>query len=178
MSFGLFLLRVVIGVLLVGHGTQKLLGWFRGPGIDGTRGMFRSLGYRKPRTMAIVAGVAEAGAGGLFVLGLLVPLAVAAVIGVMVNAIAAVHAGNGPWVGDGGWEYNVVLIVAATALAFAGPGWAAIDPALGLGLAEPGWGLAAVLVGFVSAGVALAMRDDPDAAGSAADTRAEEPHAA
>lgn len=163
MAFGLFLLRVVIGALFVGHGTQKLFGWFGGPGLDGTRGMFRSLGYRKPGVVAILAGGAEAGAGVLLVLGLLTPLAAAAIIGVMVNAIVAVHAGNGPWVADGGWEYNVVLAAAATTFAFAGPGGAALDPALGLGLTQGGWGIAALLVGLGSAGVPLAMRETPAA---------------
>ena len=170
MSFGLFILRVVIGVLFVGHGTQKLFGWFGGPGIDGAQGMFRSLGYRRSRTMAILAGTAEAGAGVLLVLGFLVPLAAAAIIGVMVNAIATVHSGNGPWVSDGGWEYNVVLITAATAFAFAGPGWASLDPAIGWGLAEPGWGAAAVIAGLLSAGVVLSMRETPAAAEAPAES--------
>ena len=174
MSFGLFILRVVIGVLFVGHGTQKLFGWFGGPGIDGAEGMFGSLGYRKPRTMAVLAGVAEAGAGVLLVLGFLVPLAAAAIIGVMVNAIATVHAGNGPWVSDGGWEYNLVLITAGTAFAFSGPGWAGLDPALGWGLAEPGWGVAAVVAGLVAAGITLALREKPAAAEAQADTEAQD----
>lgn len=172
MSFGLFLLRVVIGVLFVGHGTQKLFGWFGGPGVDGAQGMFDSLGYRRPRTMAILAGAAEAGAGVLLVLGFLIPLAAAAIIGVMINAIAAVHAGNGPWVSDGGWEYNAVLIAAATAFAFAGPGWAALDPAIGFGFAQPGWGLAAVVLGLVSAATVLATRETDATAEAPADTEA------
>lgn len=173
MAFGLFLLRVVIGALFVGHGTQKLFGWFGGPGIDGTRGMFRSLGYRRPRAMAILAGGAETGAGALLVLGLLTPLAAAAVIGLMVNAIVAVHAGNGPWVADGGWEYNAVLAAAATTFAFAGPGGFALDPALGLGMTQGGWGITTILVGLGSAGVVLAMRETTPAAAEAEAPREE-----
>ena len=178
MSFGLFILRIVIGALFVGHGTQKLFGWFGGPGLDGAQGMFESLGYRRSRTMAVLAGAAEAGAGVLLVLGFLMPLAAAAIIGVMVNAIATVHAGNGPWVSDGGWEYNVVLITAATAFAFAGPGWAGLDPALGWGLAEPGWGIAAVVVGLVGGAAVLAMRQTSTAAEAPAETEEQEQRAA
>lgn len=174
MSIGLFILRVVIGALFVGHGTQKLFGWFGGPGVEGAQGMFQSLGYRRPRTMAILAGAAEAGAGVLLVLGFLTPLAAAAIIGVMINAIAAVHAGNGPWVSDGGWEYNGVLIAAATTFAFAGPGWAGLDPALGWGLDEPGWGLVAVVVGLLSGGAVAALRDTSATAEASAETEAQD----
>lgn len=158
MAFGLFILRFVIGALFVGHGTQKLFGWFDGPGPDGTSGMFRSLGYPRPRTMAVLAGTAEAGAGALLLLGWLTPFAAAAIIGVMVNAIAAVHAANGPWASDGGWEYNVVLATAATTFAFAGPGAWSLDAGLGWDLTGTVWGVTAVLLGLVSAGAILAVR--------------------
>lgn len=158
MAFGLFVLRIVIGALLVGHGTQKLFGWFGGPGIEGTRGMNQQLGYPQPRTMAWVAGGAEAGAGVLLVLGWLTPLAAAAIIGVMINAVGAVHAGNGPWVSDGGWEYNAVLIAAATAFAFGGPGSFALDSGFGWDLAGPLYGLGAILLGVVTGGAVLSVR--------------------
>lgn len=177
MAFGLLVLRLVVGALFVGHGTQKLFGWFDGPGIEGTRGMYRQLGYPQPRAMAWVAGAAEAGAGGLLVLGWLTPLAAAAVIGVMVNAIGAVHAGNGPWVTDGGWEYNAVLIAAATTFAFTGPGLLALDNGLGWDLAGPLYGLVAVLLGVVAGGGVLAVRRDAPVLSEAA-TREDEVRAA
>ena len=70
MNTGLLVLRLVLGLLLVGHGSQKLFGWLGGPGLAGTGGFFHSLGFRPGKPMAIVAGVSEAGAGALLALGL------------------------------------------------------------------------------------------------------------
>jgi putative oxidoreductase len=97
MNLGLFVLRVVVGGLFIGHGTQKLFGWFNGYGVEGTAGFMGKLGYRPPKQMAILAGAAETGGGVLLILGLFTPLAAAAIIGVMVNAMIAVHAPKGVW---------------------------------------------------------------------------------
>ena len=70
MNMGLLVLRLVLGLLLVGHGSQKLFGLFGGPGLAGAGGFFHSLGFRPGRPMAIVAGASEAGTGVLLVLGL------------------------------------------------------------------------------------------------------------
>jgi putative oxidoreductase len=118
MDLGIALLRIVVGALFIGHGTQKLFGWFGGHGIEGTGGFMETLGYRPGRLHAVLAGTAEALGGLLLVLGLWIPLGAAAVIGVMVNAIGAVHADNGLWVTENGYEYNLVLIMVAVALAF------------------------------------------------------------
>lgn len=178
MALGLFLLRVVIGALFVGHGTQKLFGWFDGPGVDGATGMFRSLGYPRARTMALLAGAAEAGGGLLLLLGWLTPLAAAAIIGVMVNAIATVHARNGPWVADGGWEYNLVLATAAATFAFAGPGAWSLDRALGWDLTGATWGITGVLLGLVGAGAILATRQTAPTRSSSEQAREHERQAA
>ena len=178
MAFGLFVLRIVVGALFVGHGMQKLAGWFGGPGIEGTRGMYRSLGYPQPRTMAWVAGAAEAGAGALLVLGWFTPLTAAAIIGVMINAIGAVHANNGPWASDGGWEYNLVLIAAAVTFAFSGPGLLALDNGLGWDLSGPLYGLGAVLLGVVAGGGVLAVRRDAPAVAESPSREEEQPQAA
>jgi hypothetical protein len=86
MSYGLLLLRVVVGATMFGHGAQKLFGWFGGAGPKGTGGFFGQLGYRAPIVMAILAGVAES-SGILFALGFLTPLASLAIAVVMLNAI-------------------------------------------------------------------------------------------
>ena len=178
MAFGLLILRVVIGALFIGHGTQKLFGWFDGPGLDGTTGMYRSLGYPKARTMAVLAGAAEAGAGLLLLLGWLTPLAAAAIIGVMINAIVTVHAANGPWASDGGWEYNVVLATTAATFAFAGPGALALDGGLGWDLSGTTWGITAVLLGIVGGGAILATRQTAPAQASPVESRDHERQAA
>src|ERR1051326_3875426 len=122
MEIGLLILRVVIGALFVGHGTQKLFGWFGGGGKQGTAKMFGSLGYPWPDKMALLAGSTETGAGTMLALGLATPLAAAGLIGVMINAVFAVHLKNGLWITKGGFEYNLVLSAAALAVAWIGPG--------------------------------------------------------
>jgi putative oxidoreductase len=162
MDVGLLLIRVVLGALLVGHGTQKLFGWFGGHGLEATGGFFESLGYRPGRQKATLAGAAEAGGGALLVLGLLTPLGSAALIGVMVNAVGSVHRTRGPWVTDGGYEYNLLIAAAAAAIAFTGPGHASVDAALGW---YPGgffWGLGALAVGLGSGFALLGDRDLED----------------
>ena len=110
MKIARFLLRVVIGGLFVGHGAQKLFGWFGGHGIDGTASFFEQIGIRPGRRNAIAAGAAEAGGGAALALGLATPLAASTLTGVMLTAIHRVHLKNGPWVGNRGYEYNLVLI--------------------------------------------------------------------
>ena len=143
MKFGSLLVRGLVGPLFIGHGTQKLFGWFGGHGIEGTGGFFQSLGLNPGRRHATAAGVAETGAGALLTVGLATPLAASVVTGTMVTAVRKVHLKAGPWATNGGWEYNAVLIAAVTALAESGPGPLSIDakrfPAFhGTGLAALG----------------------------------------
>jgi putative oxidoreductase len=111
-----FALRLLIGGLFVGHGTQKLFGWFGGHGPEGTGGFFESLGLKPGKRNAIAAGAAEAGGGALLATGIALPLAGAALTGTMTTAIRHVHAAKGPWSTEGGWEYNAVLIGATLAI--------------------------------------------------------------
>src|SRR5436190_20363890 len=90
MSYGILLLRLVVGIAFVGHGTQKLFGWFVGYGPKGTGGFFASKGYLAPVLMAVVAGLSEAGGGTLLALGFGTPLAGAMLATVMINAIGLV----------------------------------------------------------------------------------------
>src|SRR4051812_45420534 len=115
-AVGRLLLRLLVGGFFVGHGTQKLFGWFGGGGPEATGQAFESLGLRPGRRHALSAGAAEAGGGALIAAGLATPVAAASLIGVMVTAIRTVHWKNGPWVTDGGYEYNAVLIGALLAL--------------------------------------------------------------
>jgi len=157
MDTGLLVLRLVLGFLLIGHGAQKLLGWFGGPGLAGTGGFFHSLGFRPGKLMAAVAGISEAGAGLFLVLGLLTPFASAAVIGTLLVA-GSVHLGAGLWAQSGGYELSLLYVVAAVLFAFTGPGAYSLDNALGLDwLAGIGWGVAAVALGAVS-GLAVVAR--------------------
>ncbi len=127
MKLGSLLVRGLVGPLFVGHGTQKLFGWFGGHGLEGTSGFFESIGLRPGRRHATAAGVTEAAAGAMLTLGLATPVAASMVTGTMVTAVRKVHLSAGPWVTNGGWEYNAVLIAAMTALADTGPGPLSVD---------------------------------------------------
>jgi putative oxidoreductase len=150
MSFGIAILRAVVGGLFIGHGLQKLLGKFGGHGLEGTAGFFEQLGLRPGKVHATAAGVAEAGGGALLVAGAATPLAAAAVTGTMTVAIQKVHAPKGPWVSEGGYEYNAVLMAAVFAITAAGPGALALDRREW----GTGWALAQLAAG-VGGGLAL-----------------------
>jgi putative oxidoreductase len=157
-DIGLFLIRIVVGLLLVGHGTQKLFGWFGGHGLEGTGDFFEKLGYRPGKVWAAVAGMSETGAGLLFAFGLLTPLAAAMIIGVMFNTVTSVHGKNGLWVTDGGFEYSLVLGAVAATVAFAGPGAVALDNVLDITIAGPGWGIGALALGLGAGAAAEVYR--------------------
>jgi putative oxidoreductase len=159
MKIGRFILRIVVGGYFFGHGTQKLFGWFGGYGPDGTGQFFESLGLRPGKRHAVAAGAAEAGGGALLVLGAATPLASAALIATMLTAIHRVHLKNGPWVADQGYEYNLVLIAAAAALAETGPGSPSVDDARGSEMYGPKWALLALLLGALGAAGAKAVAD-------------------
>jgi putative oxidoreductase len=131
MSYGLLLLRVVVGLTMAAHGSQKLFGLFEGPRIGGVKAMLGSFGFRLPALMALALGLTEFGGGMLFALGFLTPLAALGIVVVMLNAVALVHFKNGFWAGKGGYEFNLVLLTVAVAVSATGPGRFSIDRALG-----------------------------------------------
>jgi putative oxidoreductase len=128
MSYGILLLRVVVGLAFVGHGTQKLFGWFGGYGPAGTGGFFTSQGYRAGVRMAIAAGLCEAVGGALLALGFVTPLAGALLAIVMINAIASVTFKKGFMLGS---ELEIAYLTIAVSLAATGPGRFSIDRAIG-----------------------------------------------
>jgi len=154
-TLGLLILRVVMGLTLAAHGSQKLFGWFEGSGPAGTTGMFTKLGFRWPAAMALSAGAAELFGGLLFAAGLVTPFAAIALIVVMLNAIIIVHWQKGFFVTSGGYEYNLAIIAIATAVSAAGPGTDSVDNALGIaGTLSGEWWALIVLV--VAAAVSIA----------------------
>jgi putative oxidoreductase len=156
MDTGLLILRVVVGALLVGHGAQKLFGWFGGHGRDGTGGFFHSLGFRRGKPMAAVAGLSEAGGGLLLALGLLTPLAGAVIVGTLFVA-GSVHLDKGLWNTGGGYELPFLYAVVAAATAVSGPGAASLDRAFGLDDSwSVGLGIAAIGVGLLSGAAVVA----------------------
>jgi putative oxidoreductase len=129
-DLGLLIIRLVVGLLFVAHGTQKLFGWFGGYGIKGTGGWFESIGVKPGATMAVLAGLTELGGGLLFALGLVTPLAAVLIIIPMLVAIAKVHGANGLWATANGYELNLLYIVIALGVALIGAGSYSLDAIL------------------------------------------------
>jgi putative oxidoreductase len=176
MNLGRFLLRATVGGFFVGHGTQKLFGWFGGHGLEGTGQFFENLGLRPGRTNALAAGAAEAGGGALIATGLATPLAAAVLTSTMLTAIHRVHLKNGPWASSGGYEYNAVLIGAVLALADTGPGKPSLDDALGIKASGPKWAAAALAAGVAGAvGANLAASSAPEPPAPAAQDQPSDP---
>ncbi|MGZ4397440.1 MAG: DoxX family protein [Gaiellaceae bacterium] len=159
MSYGLLLIRLVFGLTLATHGSQKLFGWFGGPGPRGTAAFFGQLGFRAPLAMALAAGATELGGGLLFALGLVTPLAALALVVVMLIAIATVHAAKGFFAGGGGFEYNLAILTAAVAIPAIGPGRFAIDHVLGIAGSLSGlwWGVAVLAAAALASSLTLAL---------------------
>ena len=156
MSVARLAARAVIGGLFIGHGTQKLFGWFGGPGRAGTAGMMEALEMR-PAPIARPGGRghrdqlrrAACGRAGNSARG------------------RRHHRGddhrhpqgapaNGPWIANGGWEYNAVLIAALAALVEVGPGKYSLDHVLGIDRHGTPIALAAVGLGVTTAGLTMA----------------------
>ncbi|MFJ7589043.1 DoxX family protein [Streptomyces sp. NPDC097617] len=155
---GLLLLRLVLGLAMAAHGAQKLFGWFGGGGISGTGQFFTASGYPAGDAMAVLAGLTETLGGLGLVLGLLTPLAGAAIVGTLINAIA-VH-GAGAFFAPKGIEYELLLTAGAAALALTGPGRYAVDRFLPvLRSHRLAYGALAVALGVVLAAVLLLVRD-------------------
>jgi putative oxidoreductase len=178
MKLGLALLRATIGGLFIGHGTQKLFGWFGGHGPDATGQAFEGMGLAPGKQAAIAGGAAEAGGGALLALGLFTPTAGAALTGTMATAVATAHKDNGPWVSDGGWEYNLVLAAAVFAIVDAGPGALSLDAARGRERWGAGWALAQLGAALAGAAFVLKRGQEQAAAQQAAEQQNEESIAA
>jgi len=155
MDLALLVLRVVVGLLFVGHGAQKLFGSFGGGGLEGTADMFDGIGLRPGWLHARLGGTAEFLGGALLALGLFTPFAAAALIAVMASAIVTVHAPNGIWNTNRGYEYNLVLIAVAFALAGVGAGAWSLDGAFGFDLHGAIWAIAALAAGVIGGGAAV-----------------------
>jgi len=108
--------------LFVGHGAQKLFGWFGGYGLKGTGGWLDSIGVKPGVAMALVAGLGELVGGLLFATGVGFWAGAVLIAITMLVAIVKVHGQNGLWATQNGYEYNLTLIAVAIGLALIGPG--------------------------------------------------------
>jgi putative oxidoreductase len=132
MSVAFLIVRVILGLSFIAHGSQKLFGWFGGHGIAGTGGFFEGLGYRPGKMFALMAGLGETVGGLLTLFGLGGALGPALIVLVMLVAIGSVHYNKGFFVANGGWELNTAYIAAALAVAYGGNGTYSLDGAFNL----------------------------------------------
>jgi putative oxidoreductase len=154
MHVGLFLIHAVAGLLIAGHGSQKLFGFFGGGGPEGTGPFMESVGLRPGGRHAVAAGTTELVGGLLLATGLFVPGGAALIGATYLVASRTAHAGKGPWVSDGGWEYVLVLSTVALGLAFNGAGTWSLDHAIGWDVSGLWWGVGAAVVAVIG-GVAV-----------------------
>lgn len=159
-DLGLLVLRLGLGVTLIGHGLQKVFGWWGGIGLGGFRDSLTELGYQHADILTYVAAGAELAAGALLVLGLFTPLAAAAALAYLINALlAAVSAQPDPnyfpyFQSQDGHEYLVMLIVLSAGIVLAGPGRYGFDAGRGWAR-RPFVGSATALVLGIGGGIAV-----------------------
>ena len=149
---GLLILRLVNGGLLAGHGSQKLFGWFSGPGLKGVAAWLESMGLKPGTPWATAASVSEFGGGVLTTLGFLHPLGPLGTMGAMIMATAKAHWGKPIWVTEGGAELPVTNMATALALTLTGPGRFSLDYVLGIRLPR-----ALVIAGAIVEAIMLAI---------------------
>lgn len=123
------LVRVTLGAVMIMHGKNHL--WGKG-GVEGTARWFASLGFRPAKVHALMSGYGELVAGVALIAGFFTTFACAAVIATMCVAGWAAHRPNGFFIFKDGYEYVLVMGVAALAVAILGPGGYSLDTALGV----------------------------------------------
>ncbi|MFV9533024.1 DoxX family protein [Pseudomonas aeruginosa] len=124
---GLAILRIVTGLTLMSHGSQKLLRHVRRRRPERHGAVVRSIGLTPGYLLATLAGSAEFFGGLALVIGLLVRPASVVVGFTMIVAIFSVHIGNGFFITDNGYEYALTLLMISVALLIDGAGKFSLD---------------------------------------------------
>jgi putative oxidoreductase len=135
---------------MLGHGSQKLFGWFSGPGLKGTGGFMENLGIAPGRIWGPIVAMGETSGGLLTLLGFLSPLGPFNIMAAMTVAMRKVHWPKGFWASAGGIEFPLTNFAAAMALVFTGPGRFSLDRRLGSHLPGPVAFLAALVTGMTA----------------------------
>ncbi len=162
MDLGLLIARIVFGVLMAGHGAQKLFGWFGGFGLAGTSGFFETLGFKPGRLFATAASVGEVASGGLIALGLFGPVGPALLLAIMIVAAVSVHWHHGIFATSNGIELPLLYATGAVVFALTGLGRFSLDTLLGLGsLWTPAIVAGALAAGILGGIINLSLRRRP-----------------
>ena len=138
-DLGLLVIRLVVGLIFVAHGSQKVLGVFGGPGLVGWTGAMEHMGFRPARYWAMLSAGVEFGCGILFTIGFLTPIAAAALLGHATVIILKVQLPRGFWNSKGGIEFPLSLAGGLLGILLIGPGGFSIDGLLHLGLMSEAW---------------------------------------
>jgi putative oxidoreductase len=153
-DIGLLLLRFAVGGTFFAHGMQKVFGMWGGPGVAGFARNLEGFGYEQATTLSWVGGITELVAGAFVVLGVVTPLAAAALLAIKINAVL-VKMGSGFFIasaaGANAVELDVVLGLAAAALVFTGPGRVALDNGRPWHRRPLSWGVLSLVVGVAAA---------------------------
>jgi putative oxidoreductase len=155
LDIAMLLIRIALGVVMLAHGVKHARGRAK------TTAWFGSIGFNMPEFQWLASTATELGVGVLLIAGLGTSLAAAGLIGITVVAFASVHRKAGFWITarpDEGYEYVMILAVAALGLAMIGPGSVSVDNAVGLAELLDGWiGLVLALGGVAMAALQLVV---------------------
>jgi putative oxidoreductase len=132
LGLGLLIARVLVGLAMAAHGTQKLFGWFGGYGLGPTGEFMVQLGFNQGRVFAAMASIIEITSGLLVALGFLGPVGPALMISVMLVAVITVHWKNGLFASKNGIEIPLLYASAALVFAVVGYGPYSLDAMTGM----------------------------------------------
>ena len=130
-GFGLTVVRILVGIIFVAHGSQKLFGAFGGYGLEGTGQYMASLGLTPGYLMALLSGSAEFFGGLGLVVGLLARPAAAVLAATLVVAIFSVHISHGLFMAHNGYEFALALLGGVIAVLIEGAGKFSLDQKIG-----------------------------------------------
>ncbi|MCD5991618.1 DoxX family protein [Pseudomonas sp. CDFA 553] len=130
-GYGLTVVRILVGIIFVAHGSQKLFGAFGGYGLEGTGQYMASLGLTPGYLMALLSGSAEFFGGLGLVVGLLARPAALVLAATLVVAIFSVHIHNGLFMANNGYEFALALLGGVVVVLIEGAGKLSIDRAIG-----------------------------------------------
>ncbi len=126
-QWALLIVRVMLGIIFIAHGGQKVMGWFCGSGLEGFASWIGTFGI--PTYLAYAAAFAEFIGGWLLLAGIAAELGALMVICVMLGAVFIVHWNHGFFMQNNGFEYPLSLVFFSLAILIGGPGRLALWPA-------------------------------------------------
>ncbi|MBN6715680.1 DoxX family protein [Pseudomonas capsici] len=129
-GYGLTVLRIIVGIIFIAHGSQKLFGAFGGYGLEGTAQFMASQGLNPGYLMALLSGSVEFFGGLAVLIGLLVRPAALGLSVLLLVAIFSVHIGNGLFMANNGYEFALALLGGSIAILIEGAGKLSADRAI------------------------------------------------